>query len=35
MLADSSELLARLTGQNAKPIDARDAPAEIATGCPY
>jgi peroxiredoxin len=35
MLADACARLARLTGHTAKPIDARDAPAEMATGCPY
>ncbi len=35
MLADAVARLARLTGFVAKPIDARGAPDEMTTGCPY
>jgi hypothetical protein len=35
MLADAAARLARLTGVIAKPIDAREAPKDMTTGCPY
>ncbi len=35
MLADAAARLARLTGVVAKPIDVREAPTEMTTGCPY
>jgi peroxiredoxin len=35
MLNEAAKCLARLTRVNAKPIDFRDAPTEMTTGCPY
>jgi peroxiredoxin len=35
MLADAAARLARLTGVIAKPIDAREAPTAMTTGCSY